>query len=115
MHRTHFEQAPAAADHRLRQIAPHVATALAADLVADDAVAAVGFGDPGHAGDTLQRRRRRRAPLASTWTYIVSEPRSRAVRLCGVSSATTRPLLMMTTRSQVCDTSGRMWVLRMIV
>ena len=32
-----------------------------------------------------------------------------------MSTATTRPLLMMTTRWQVCDTSGRMCVLRMIV
>ena len=54
-------------------------------------------------------------PAASICRYIVSEPRSRAVRFAGVSTATTRPLLMMTTRSQVCDTSGRMCVLRTIV
>src|SRR5437763_1920674 len=41
------------------------------------------------------------APEASTCTYIVSDPRSRAVRLSGVSTATTRPLLMITTRWQV--------------
>ena len=55
------------------------------------------------------------APSASTCTYIVSAPRSLAVRLSGVSTATTRPLLMMTTRWQVCETSGRMWVLSTIV
>ena len=42
------------------------------------------------------------APAASICTYIVSEPRSRDVRLSGVSMATTRPLLMMTTRWHVC-------------
>ncbi len=54
-------------------------------------------------------------PGASTCTYIVSDPRSREVRLSGVSTATTRPLLMMTTRWQVWLTSGRMCVLRMMV
>ena len=51
----------------------------------------------------------------ATCTNIVSDPRSRAVRLSGVSTATTLPLLMMTTRWQVCETSGRMCVLRTMV
>ena len=57
------------------------------------------------------RNRRSAAPAssaaASTCTYIVSAPFSRAVRLSGVSTATTRPLLMMTTRWQVCDDLGK--------
>ena len=55
------------------------------------------------------------SPPASTCTYIVSAPVSRAVRFSGVSTATTRPRLMMTTLWQVCATSGRMWVLRTMV
>ena len=54
-------------------------------------------------------------PGAATCTYIAADPASRAIRLSGVSTATTRPLLMMTTRWQVCETSGRMCVLRTIV
>jgi len=54
-------------------------------------------------------------PCASTCRYSVSEPRRRDVRLSGVSTATTFPRLMMTTRWQVWLTSGRMCVLRMIV
>ncbi len=42
-------------------------------------------------------------------------PRRRFVRLSTESVATTLPLLMMITCSQICSTSGRMWVLRMIV
>ena len=52
---------------------------------------------------------------ASTCTKIVWLPWMRSVSASGVSIATTLPLLMMTTRSQVCETSGRMCVLRMIV
>src|SRR5438874_8330049 len=66
---------------------------------------------PGKARSTIDAS----CPSASTCTYIVSDPRSFAVRLPGVSTATMRPLLMMTTRSHVCDTSGRMCVLRIIV
>ena len=55
------------------------------------------------------------SPGAWTCRNIVSLPRSRAVRLSGVSTATTLPLLMMTTRWQVCETSGRMWVLNTTV
>ena len=65
------------------------------------------FGDARDAGDAAAARRPRRRRSASTCTYIVSEPRSRAVRLSGVSTATTRPLLMMTTRWQVCDDLGQ--------
>ena len=39
----------------------------------------------------------------------------RLVRFSTVSVATSLPLLMMMTRSQVCSTSGRMWVERMMV
>ena len=53
------------------------------------------------------------APRAST--RRAPAPCSRRVRFSGVSSATTRPLLMMTTRPQVIETSGRMWVERMTV
>ena len=45
----------------------------------------------------------------------VTAPLSRAVRLSGVSMATTFPLLMITTRWQVWATSGRMCVLKTIV
>ena len=67
------------------------------------AVAPSDSTTPRHAGRPRSERRPASAPGASTCTYIVSEPRSRAVRLSGVSTATTRPLLMMTTRWQVCD------------
>ena len=51
------------------------------------------------------------APGACICRNIVSLPRRRAVRLAGVSTATTLPLAMITMRWQVCDTSGRMCVL----
>ena len=40
-----------------------------------------------------------------------SAPRARACKLRTESVATSLPLLMITTCSQVCSTSGRMWVL----
>ena len=103
------------ADDRARQLAADVAAALALDLEAADAVASVRRRRRASRRASPPAPRRRRRPRASTCTYIVSAPRSRAVRLSGVSTATTRPLLMMTTRWQVCATSGRMCVLRMIV
>jgi hypothetical protein len=72
------------------QLAAEVAPALAVDLVAGHAVAPIGFDDAGHAGHALERGDGVGA-AASTCRYIVSEPRSRAVRLSGVSIATTRP------------------------
>ena len=72
-------------------------------------------GDARHARGLRRASARHPRLGASTWTYIVSAPFSRAVRFSGVSTATTRPLLMMTTRWQVCATSGRMCVLRTIV
>ena len=48
-------------------------------------------------------------------TTTVAAPCIREVRLSGESTATTLPLLMMTTRWQVCATSGRMWVLSTMV
>ena len=44
-----------------------------------------------------------------------STPLARLRKLCTLSVATILPLLMMTTFSQICSTSGRMCVLRMIV
>src|SRR6185312_2442787 len=48
-------------------------------------------------------------------TSIDSAPRARACRFSTESVATSLPLLMMITFSHVCSTSGRMWVLRIIV
>ena len=112
-HRTHFQETQAVRNHGPGELAAHVAALLAVDLEADDR-RAVRFATrvtPAIEASVGPAS----ADPASTCTYIVSEPRSRAVRLSGVSIATTRPLLMMTTRSQVCDTSGRMCVLRMTV
>ena len=88
---------------------------LALDLVADDAVAPVGFDDARHAGHARRarprRRRRRRRPARTSFP-------SRAAARSGCRACRRRrrwPLLMMTTRWQVCETSGRMCVLRMIV
>ena len=87
-----------------RQLAADVASVLALDLeraaTRGRMSAAATRVTP---GTRRQRRRAASAPGASTCTYSVSAPRSRAVRLSGVSTATTRPLLMMTTRWQVCD------------
>src|SRR5215468_8688652 len=51
----------------------------------------------------------------ATSTSTDSAPRARACRLRTESVATSFPLLMMITCSQVCSTSGRMCVLRMMV
>ena len=71
----------------------------------------------GHAGHAAERRaRRRRRPArrpARRCVWLPCEALGQVVRAC--RSATTLPLLMITTRSQVCETSGRMCVLRMIV
>ncbi len=69
----------------------------------------------GHAGDALRARAAASAPGASTCTYIVS---SRAAAPSGCPACRPRrpgPWLMMTTRWQVCATSGRMCVLRTMV
>src|SRR5579859_1145125 len=50
-----------------------------------------------------------------TVNAMLSAPLRRRSRFSGVSSATTRPLEMMTIREQVAATSGRMWVLKMTV
>src|SRR5260370_29779825 len=54
-HRSQLEQPPPAGHDRPREIAAHVMPLLALDLVADDPVAAVRFGDAPHAGHSRQR------------------------------------------------------------
>src|SRR5260370_15108188 len=54
-HRSQLEQPPPAGHDRPREIAAHVMSLLALDLVADDPVAAVRFRHPTHAGDSRQR------------------------------------------------------------
>ena len=58
MHRAQLEQSPSAAHDGSRQIAAHVAPALAFHFVADGVVAPIGFGDPDDAGNALKRSRR---------------------------------------------------------
>ena len=74
-------------------------------------VAAVTRVTPAAPRALSARRRPARRPADTS-----SPSRAAAPSGCpGVSTATTRPLLMMTTRWQVCETSGRMCVLRTIV
>ena len=107
-------------DHRARQVRPDVPAFQAFDGEMQLAVAMFlrkHAADAGHLFQLLLHRSGiERAPSGgSTSTATVSAPRRRLVRFATVSVATSLPLAMMMTRSQICSTSGRMCVERIMV
>ena len=115
-----FVEVPAGFDHGARQIAADEAVFPAFDfedcavlraLLEHHAADAGNLFEPLLDGCGIQARhcgrRLRAAPIRR---------RARgSAGCCTESVATSLPLLMMSTCSQVCSTSGRMWVLRMMV
>src|SRR4051794_14641596 len=84
-HGAQLEQSEAAADDRARKIPPHVAPALAVDLVRRGVILAVGGLHADDTRDALQAAVTCAGSL-STWTCSAADPLSRAVRLPGVST-----------------------------
>ncbi len=119
-HRPQFVQVPAALHHRARQARCGWSAPAGSPPRRRRACRRSPWGPrgsrpapaPGAAGPG---RHRGCASRPSTSTATLSEPRSRRVRFSTESVATSLPLLMMITCSQVCSTSGRMCVLRMMV
>ena len=115
-----FSEAPAGADHGLAPVPAGCAALAGFRLRTASGRRAAPSRAPGSrpapAPAAAARRSASSAPsFDSTSTATISAPRRRLVRFATVSVATSLPLLMMTTRSQLCSTSDRMWVLRMMV
>ena len=105
------------ADDRGRELAAHVAAARAVAPRSRSTLPRVSATARRRVtpGDRRQRAAARRRPARPPGRTSSPSRAAATVRLSGVSTATTRPLLMMTTRWQVWLTSGRMCVLRMTV